>query len=60
MVGFLGFYLDIKTLIILTLIFIKYIFIKDKIKVDDSINFDNLATVFNCDQINREDGIKFI
>ena len=38
----------------------KYIFVKDKIKIDDSINFDNLATVFNCDEINREDGIKFI
>ena len=37
----------------------QYIFLKDKIKIDDSINFDTLATVFDCDEINREDGIKF-
>jgi len=35
------------------------IFLKDKIKIDDSINFDTLATVFDCDEINQEDGIKF-
>ena len=37
----------------------QYIFVKDKIKIDDSINFDNLATVFDCDEINHDDGIKF-
>ncbi|MDA9841101.1 phosphoglucosamine mutase [Candidatus Marinimicrobia bacterium] len=37
----------------------QYIFVKDKIKIDDSINFDNLATVFDCDEINKQDGIKF-
>ena len=37
----------------------EYIFIKDKINIDDSIDFDSLATVFNCDEINRSDGIKF-
>jgi phosphomannomutase len=50
-----------------------YIFIKDKIKIDESINFDSLATVFGSNEIsnedyfenengfkiNREDGIKF-
>ena len=37
----------------------EYIFIKDKINIDDSIDFDSLATVFNCDEINQSDGIKF-
>ena len=37
----------------------EYIFIKDKINIDDSINFDSLATVFDCDEINKDDGIKF-
>jgi len=37
-----------------------YIFIKDKINIDNSINFDSLATLFDCDEINTEDGIKFI
>ena len=36
-----------------------YIFIKDKIKIDNSIDFDSLATLFDCDEINTEDGIKF-
>ena len=36
-----------------------YIFIKDKINIDNSINFDSLATLFDCDEINTEDGIKF-
>ena len=37
-----------------------YIFIKDKINIDNSIDFDSLATLFDCDEINTEDGIKFI
>ena len=37
-----------------------YILIKDKIKLDDSIDFDNLDTLFDCDEINKDDGIKFI
>ncbi|GIS41993.1 MAG: hypothetical protein Ct9H90mP15_00330 [Candidatus Neomarinimicrobiota bacterium] len=36
-----------------------YIFIKDKIEIDDSIDFDSLATLFDCDEINTDDGIKF-
>ena len=37
-----------------------YIFVKDKIKIDKNIDFDNLETVFDCDEINKLDGIKFI
>ena len=37
----------------------EYVFIKDKINIDDSIDFDSLATLFDCDQINQDDGIKF-
>jgi len=37
----------------------QYIFIKDKVDIDDSIDFDSLATLFDCDEINRDDGIKF-
>ena len=39
----------------------KYVFVKDKITLNDSkdIDFDNLATLFDCDEINRDDGIKF-
>ena len=39
----------------------KYVFIKDKITLNDSkdFDFDNLATLFDCDEINRDDGIKF-
>ena len=37
----------------------EYILIKDKINIDDSIDFDSLATLFDCDQINQDDGIKF-
>ena len=39
----------------------EYVFVKDKITLNDSkdIDFDNLATVFDCDEINTEDGIKF-
>ena len=40
----------------------EYIFVKDKITLNDSkdVDFDNLATVFDCDEINKDDGIKFI
>ena len=39
-----------------------YHLIKDKIELADNNSFsiDTLATVFNCDEINRLDGIKFI
>jgi len=39
-----------------------YHLIKDKIELADNNNFsiDTLATVFNCDEINQLDGIKFI
>ena len=39
----------------------EYVFIKDKIILNDSkdFDFDNLATLFDCDEINRDDGIKF-
>ena len=37
----------------------EYILIKDKINIDDSIDFDSLATLFDCDEINQDDGIKF-
>ena len=39
----------------------KYVFVKDKITLNDSkdVDFDNLATLFDCDEINRDDGIKF-
>lgn len=36
-----------------------YIFIKDKIKIDNKIDFDSLESVFECDEINNIDGIKF-
>ena len=39
----------------------EYVFLKDKITLSDSknVDFDNLATLFDCDEINRDDGIKF-
>ena len=39
----------------------EYVYLKDKITLSDSKNFDfdNLATLFDCDEINRDDGIKF-
>jgi len=39
----------------------EYVFIKDKITLTDSkdFDFDNLATLFDCDEINKDDGIKF-
>ena len=36
-----------------------YIFIKDKVELDGSVDFDSLATLFDCDEINTDDGIKF-
>ena len=38
----------------------QYIMIKDKIRVDDKIDFDSLETIFDCNEINKIDGIKFI
>ncbi|MFL2511052.1 MAG: phosphoglucosamine mutase [Candidatus Neomarinimicrobiota bacterium] len=40
----------------------KYVFIKDKIELNSSkeIDIDRLDSVFNCDEINKLDGIKFI
>ena len=37
----------------------KYLMVKDKILVNTKIDFDNLETVFDCDEINKLDGIKF-
>ena len=37
----------------------KYLMIKDKIRIDSTIDFDSLETVFDCDEINKVDGIKF-
>ena len=36
-----------------------YIFAKDKIKIDDRIDFDSLESIFDCDEITKVDGIKF-
>ena len=39
-----------------------YVFLKDKIILNDStknFDLDKLATRFDCDEINRDDGIKF-
>ena len=38
----------------------KYLMIKDKIRVDNKIDFDSLETIFDCNEINKIDGIKFI
>ena len=38
----------------------QYIMIKDKIRVDDKIDFDSLETIFDSNEINKIDGIKFI
>ncbi len=38
----------------------KYIMIKDMIRFDSKVNFDSLESVFDCDEINKLDGIKFI
>ncbi len=37
----------------------KYLMIKDKIRVDNKIDFDSLETIFDCNEINKLDGIKF-
>ena len=38
----------------------KYIMIKDMIRVDSKVDFDSLESVFDCNEINKIDGIKFI
>ena len=38
----------------------QYLMIKDKIYIDDKIDFDSLETIFDCNEINNIDGIKFI
>ena len=38
----------------------QYLMIKDKIHIDDKIDFDSLETIFDCNEINKKDGIKFI
>ena len=38
----------------------QYLMIKDKIHIDNKIDFDNLETIFDCNEINKIDGIKFI
>ena len=38
----------------------QYLMIKDKIHIDDKIDFDSLETIFDCNEINKIDGIKFI
>jgi len=38
----------------------QYLMIKDKILIDDKIDFDSLETIFDCNEINKIDGIKFI
>ena len=37
----------------------KYLMIKDKIHIDSKIDFDSLENIFDCDEINKIDGIKF-
>ena len=37
----------------------KYLMIKDKIHIDSKIDFDSLETLFDCNEINKLDGIKF-
>ena len=37
----------------------KYLMIKDKIHMDSKIDFDSLETIFDCNEINKLDGIKF-
>ncbi|MDC3013353.1 phosphoglucosamine mutase [Candidatus Marinimicrobia bacterium] len=38
----------------------QYLMIKDKILIDEKIDFDSLETIFDCNEINKIDGIKFI
>ena len=37
----------------------KYLMVKDKIRLNSKIDFDSLESIFDCDEINRLDGIKF-
>ena len=37
----------------------KYFMVKDKILLNSKIDFDSLESIFDCDEINRLDGIKF-
>ena len=37
----------------------KYLMVKDKIFLNGKIDFDSLESIFDCDEINRLDGIKF-
>ncbi|MDA9716392.1 phosphoglucosamine mutase [Candidatus Marinimicrobia bacterium] len=37
----------------------KYLMVKDKIFLNSKIDFDSLESIFDCDEINRLDGIKF-
>ena len=37
----------------------KYLMIKNKIRINKNIDFDSLETIFDCDEINKLDGIKF-
>ena len=37
----------------------KYLMIKDKMHIDSKIDFDSLETIFDCNEINKLDGIKF-
>ena len=37
----------------------KYLMIKDKIHINSKIDFDSLENIFDCDEINKIDGIKF-
>ena len=37
----------------------KYFMVKDKILLNSKIDFDSLECIFDCDEINRLDGIKF-
>ena len=37
----------------------KYLMVKDKILLNSKIDFDSLESIFDCDEINTLDGIKF-
>lgn len=37
----------------------KYLMVKDMILLNSKIDFDSLESIFDCDEINRLDGIKF-
>ena len=37
----------------------KYLMVKDKILLNSKIDFDSLENIFDCDEINKLDGIKF-